>query len=640
MYKMEKKIISTKFLNNVIDLNDYNRKTILIESGTGTGKTTTVCEYLKDKSFISLVLLQTLGEQQLVTFKDNGLNASYYKDENKDLSGNIITTLHSLNKIIMNTSTEDIRSIVKDKILFIDEVSLFAYGIIGNSTLKKDLKFTYSALKVLINYCKQVIVCQSEIDENAMILLQSRKGTSIFIKNEYKKYEGLVATQCNDENDFIGLMKKDVKKNKYFCLALDSLTKANMYYNILKNEGENDDDFLLLTSETKVKIDQGMFKNKFIIYSPSVCYGVDITLDEKQNMYQYIGGNSIDDSLIFQQSMRIRNLSKLYYYCNAHPKSRKYTTINEVDGFYRELQHTDVMAECSYLNEHDEVEINNQSSYYKLFINVMFNKDRCFSNILEHYEARLKNSGFKLSQTGEKKTIDKELKIKTTAIIKEQKEDKFERFVEAVDKNTLEFAEYYEKMQLLNLRTDTELKKYKQEIVNKFAIEDHYNFMKILSKEEEATEKLRERVKHEYKIEVADSNAHKIAFIKRLELKYNLSVMDLSYEDREVKFDKDLYETGKKLFRIREKEDSTPKNHIELIQFYVQCIKHVVGLDIFEKKEIHSGFAKKKRQYSIDDDVLQHHVGLYGLRNKDLYDKLEQPLIEKLKLRTFVNLFD
>ena len=59
-----------------------------------------------------------------------------------------------------------------------------------------------------------------------------------------------------------------------------------------------------------------------------------------------------------------------------------FPTIDEVAEFYRELQHTDVVAECSYLNEHDGVEINNQSSYYRLFMNVMFNEDGCFSNLL------------------------------------------------------------------------------------------------------------------------------------------------------------------------------------------------------------------------------------------------------------------
>ena len=58
------------------------------------------------------------------------------------------------------------------------------------------------------------------------------------------------------------------------------------------------------------------FKNKFIIYSPTITTGIDFTTDEPQNVFLYIKGSSITPEASFQQLSRTRNIKNVFFYIN------------------------------------------------------------------------------------------------------------------------------------------------------------------------------------------------------------------------------------------------------------------------------------------------------------------------------------
>lgn len=138
-----------KYASNVIKMNsrylniEYehfsNNRTILIQSDTGTGKTTCISKNIKilmneykQLQCISLVPRISLSHQHIKNFKNNDINLVSYQDLNKKNSKeyeyyNIVCCINSL-------------LLFKDfdnKIIFIDEVDSFIQSIIDNTTIKE-----------------------------------------------------------------------------------------------------------------------------------------------------------------------------------------------------------------------------------------------------------------------------------------------------------------------------------------------------------------------------------------------------------------------------------------------------------------------------------------------------------------------
>jgi hypothetical protein len=99
-------------------------ETILIKSTTGTGKTTSTAKYTKkymdmnpDIRLLSLVNLIKLNEQQLTTFKAEGIEMMNYQDYNEQQlkNNNIVCCLNSINNKL-NWMSDDV---LKKIILFI-----------------------------------------------------------------------------------------------------------------------------------------------------------------------------------------------------------------------------------------------------------------------------------------------------------------------------------------------------------------------------------------------------------------------------------------------------------------------------------------------------------------------------------------
>ena len=628
---MEKKIIDTKYLNEQIDIADFEKyKTICIESPTGTGKTTIICDYLRKHKFISLVLLESLANQQYENLTNNKVVCKHYKNDKELRFGdNLIITLQSLSKL--TTRGFDKQKLIKeieDKTLFIDEISLFASGIVNNDTIP-DLRYTYSLLKILINFCKTLIVCQNEISNHAKILIQSRKGNTLFIENNYVNFKDCTAVKMNNEYDFIELMEKNINNEQYFCCASDSLAKINHYYTILSKDKDKKN-FMLLTSETKTKIKSiDDLKNKFIFYSPSISYGIDITLPEKMNMYQYFGGKIINDSMIFQQSMRVRNLKKLYFFCDAKTRERKYNSIDDVKNNFEIMMNTHFMNVCSYIGENDEIQINNESSYYKLFVESVYYNDKIFSNIEYYYAERLKKSGFTIKQRGETEKMSKQLKNEVKAEIQTNKDEIFENFiVETGELKRVLYETYFDRVELLKLENNNNMEKYKDEITDEYKLKNHLNFCKILQKKQVTHKQFDEKTNNKYKVEMCNDALHKVLFIKNVEEKYNIDILNIEYKDEKIKFDEKEYDTIKRIFRITK---SAPTTHIELISLYVKLICNVAGADIFNnEKSTKRDFTRSKHIYTIDKDILTYHLELYRMRNAT-FDKLDD------NIRTFSN---
>lgn len=133
-----------------------------------------------DNKFKSLVLLESLANQQYENLKKNNVDCKHYKiDKEIEFDDNLIITLQSLSKVIKNEKDKErLKQQIKGKTLFIDEISLFASGIINNDTIAH-IRQTYLTLKTIINYCDRLIVCQNEINNHAKYLSDKERKNSI-----------------------------------------------------------------------------------------------------------------------------------------------------------------------------------------------------------------------------------------------------------------------------------------------------------------------------------------------------------------------------------------------------------------------------------------------------------------------------
>ena len=87
--------------------------------------------------------------------------------------------------------------------------------------------------------------------------------------------------------------------------------------------------FLLITADQNEAITNAseQFKNKFVFYSPKITFGIDFTIDEKQDVFIYIKGASIQPSGMFQQTTRCRNIRTVFYYGECNNQNTRYHSL-------------------------------------------------------------------------------------------------------------------------------------------------------------------------------------------------------------------------------------------------------------------------------------------------------------------------
>ena len=87
---------------------------------------------------------------------------------------------------------------------------------------------------------------------------------------------------------------------------------------MIKQFSAKQDKFLLITADTMKKLNnvEKQFKTKFVFFSPSITTGINFNIKEKQDVFIYIKGKTINPASSFQQATRTRNINKLYYFSN------------------------------------------------------------------------------------------------------------------------------------------------------------------------------------------------------------------------------------------------------------------------------------------------------------------------------------
>jgi hypothetical protein len=611
-YLFDKKIKSEQF-----DYNDLSKnKKILLQSCTGTGKTTATATHIStymakhpNIKLLTIISRKTLGHQLIKSFSENNINIVSYEKENFKLDINYSICINSLLKLSFLTNDD-----INNYIIYIDEINSFIEHLTNNNNYP-DLKKIFSLLIRLIKNCKKLIGSDALISDNVFNLIDIKEGSTIFIKNEFCKFEGVKAHNIKDENTFIEKIENNINNDEYFLFGCDSCETVSGYYQAMIQKFENKKDkFIIITSKNLFEIIDAstQFKNKFVFYSPSITTAVDFSIETPQDVFILIKGRTINPASIYQQTTRTRNIKDVYYYSEAIQQDEIYNNINDITCLYngvinnsslfeaqtikeaRQEKYLEELIEstkelfktkeekiftdmCVYIDDNDTTKISN-NTFFKLFIYNEYTNDIYKTNTTKHYELILKNNKFILDEEGTKNKLSMDQKELQTNLKEEYNDNIFNSWIEGTTNNII----LKERQQLLCLPDDKEiLIKYKTLLLDPFELQDHLNINRLFKSDYYIKNKFINLLDKNYNCKIFNNVYTKIKIMREYKNKYNINQLNLNEENIDIKFDEREWKQIKLLFRFKD----APTNKLEIYQTFIQMIKNISTNKIISKKQ-------------------------------------------------------
>ena len=624
IYPRKMKHINRKYLYDTNDTNpmfsydDFlNNNSIVIQSCTGTAKTTATAEhistYIKENNFnvLSIISRITLGDQHIKSFNDKGIKLFSYKN-GMHKNTHFVVCINSL-LMLKGLSNEELSKYI----VFIDEINSFIEHITHNEKLHHELKQIYSLLIRIIKHAHKVITADALISDNVFTLLKTRgEDKQIFIKNDFKKYEGIKANRLRDENDFKLELQKRITNNEPFLFGCDSCAIVEEYFYYFFDKAENKDKFILFTANHKFNITDAseQFKDKFVFFSPAITTAIDFSIDIKQDVFIYIKGNSILPSASFQQTTRTRNIKELFYFCSRTPQEPKFNSLEQVKEQYNKMsiQH-DILTEMSLYIDEDDNAIMSQNSFFNLFCYNEYVKDIYETDKLSHYENILSENKFILKARGKGSKIDKELRAEMADLRTDIDEEFFNAFMNDTNRMDDKYKILNERIELLGLPADDEIiNKYKSYLASPHAIQNHLNVIRLFKADKYINAKVLMMNEKNYKVKQFYDVYAKISILRGLQGKHQLTLDNLNYKEIEAIIMTDgEWEHIKKIFRYT---GDKPTNKAELKPIIIKIIKSITDDKIIESKQVMINKIKQ-RQYSFNKAYLDEHLILDAYSN-------------------------
>jgi hypothetical protein len=571
--------------------------TLIVQSGTGTGKTYNFYKYV-DKfdefNVISIFAKRSLGKAHL-NYADKKQTAHYTESGFYNSDKRIkLVCINSITKLGMLTKQQLSRTII-----YIDEISLFLQELTHNDTLANTIGRVYGYLRYIITHCKKLIVSQAEITPQVYKWLKIRGNNTTLIINKHRYNAGTKFYECSNAS-MLNKMENDIKNKRCFTVSTDSIAESRRIYGFIQKHGINENDIILINSENEMKDDQD-FNNKYVVYSPSIIYGVDISLDNKQNHYSYITGCTLNPSSLFQQAMRCRNLDKLYV-CDTANKKTKYiqkyknyedckTSIDIYNKLYNNY--------ASYMFDEDTQELItvSNSSFEELFYENDYRLDIEQSQYMKYFKKYLVAAGFVEYEDNDSYDFNNlEIYEACKDEDKNKNENDFNDYINGVDIGD-ETSKIKNIIERLKLPHDVDvLNKYKDIICDQYELNSHYNFIKSLN----TLDNIESKVNVQY-----DVLKHKNKYVK---MHYLLKLMD-----------KDTYDNNDlQVLKTYDIKTDKIKTLDDLKQKVALILKNLIGVDRYEKTmtqvRLPDGKRKRITKYKLNKDVITHHIDLLKYR--------------------------
>ena len=642
--------IDSIYLNKMNNKEEiFNYKNIIIKSCVGTGKTTIISEEVKKMinknnklKFVSITPRESLSIQHLKSFEN--IKLKNYKDVKIDepinilLNNNYTVCYNSIYKLFRNMTDNDMSYMI----IYLDEItSLLKY--ISHSDTIKDVKLIYNLFVRLIKNCHKLILTDASINDLSFLLIDKYRilEETIYIDNIHKKQLNKNVYNINDENEFINIIKDHINNNDYFLYASDSKTIITDHYN---NHNINNDTFRLFTQDVKHEINDDLFKNKFLYYSPSIQYGVDFNNNIPQDVFLYINGKSIESDDLMQMINRTRNIRNVYIFNNSKKQNYiKYHSLEECKKYFKKYIELDnnFNIMCLDTDPNNNIIIN-ENVFFEIYIYNEFVKSIYQLDKYKYLTELLKNNGMIINETTEEiinlsKEEREEYKLKSQEI----KYNIFNKYL-----NNEIINEQYDKrisFLQLDLKNIEQMDKYKDYIIDNNKIDNHNKTLYLLKDDIYIIDKIKNSKFKNNNIKNVDDIYHKINIFNQVIKILNINKFVLDYDnDKEFILDDINFNLLCKQFKMRVKK---PVNMYEFKKIHYKILNEI-SYNLCEKKQIRHN-KEKIYIYYVNEDILTNELELNYIKNINKYDleydyiisneyiinnELQKILIEKKKL--------
>jgi len=496
-----------------------------------------------------------------------------------------------------------------------DEINSFIASLCSdNSTLSNVLKPVYILLMRIIKNCYKLIVTDATISQNVFNLLETRinllDNKTVFLRNEFKKYNGINAIQVNDENEFINMMHEQVKNKDYFLCASDSKDNIDKIYHDIKTDTQEDK--ILFTSATHLKITDAskQFYKKFIFYSPSIVTGIDFSISDPQNVFIHINAGSISPIGNFQQLTRTRNIKNVYFYIkDSLPKMPTFNNLEDTKTHYKNIvySHNKLSSLCLKTSEEDPDEYEfNENTFFNIFTYNEYINDIYKTSHKTHFINILKQNKFIINDVGIKQTLNPVKKEQLKILINELTDIEFNDTITGKNENKI----IKQRITFLKLTKET-APEFKEILINPHQLNDYLNFSRLLKNEEYVLSKIN---KEKYKVpeyKAVFSNYYKIKLIFDIEKELNRSRYDIEFIKIDIPFSFTTQLTNKINSTFRSKDQ--PKTYNEAIKYYINKLSHMTGSIKVIKNVRTQENRKRTHNFIIDHDIFCKFIKLHDI---------------------------
>ena len=410
--------------------------------------------------------LITLGDKIFKDLNDNGIKIFNYRtNSNSDLLNNQHNLIISLEQLYKLRDLYDI--------VIIDEFTSFI-GRFNSHTNKEN---RIKNLNKLFNLCansNHIILCDAILRDDSYYFskILFNKRNSLYFMNTFKKCQDKTITIYQAKNNenitniFIDSFIEDkINSRESIIICSDSAKKATNIYEYIKSKDVPNEYVLLITKyyyKQKAIVNcNDTFKNKCVIFSPKILYGIDIQIPY-ESIYAIYTGKSINSYLMLQQISRCKKCKEIKILALFDDKNNKVISydlyknkyikyvikhnmglekIIDKDFPYDKLKYEQSNINIPMLNEIKYINVVLQSLYYEYI--TRSNKLYCLKLLCEYQGYKIDNIDFYDNLLKNNNTINNNnisIKDNKDSIKEEIKQEIFESNLEKLNLMSLYYS--------------------------------------------------------------------------------------------------------------------------------------------------------------------------------------------------------
>ena len=602
--------INERYLSNEFYNNDY--KNIIVKSCTGSGKTTSVLNYIKKSGMKIIFISSRVSLAQDVSKKMNEMTIHHKIYNNLDghpifCGENFIIQYDSLKTVddVIDQIYDEYQETKKCKyVLFLDEINNLLNYLCSSTTLRNKRCKTYNLFLKLVESCK-VIASDNSITNLTYSFFNTLSTEKKYIYNTHQSWKGTKVEVFQDEEAFKLLILKKIKEGVKMNIISDSKSVCEIY----KKELDIANNWTVQTSDTKY-MDVSDWAD-VCVYSPKITVGVDDSKHEKE-LFLIVCSQSVDSMDLFQMITRCRKIIKLniIFLKKEHLFiDSKYKTLEDVDIDLKNKKsaYNSLLLEYN-IDLWNDGKINFKKSFYRIFRQHLYIKDMYFTSISKHLLIILENEGFNIHQQ-EVLSSDKSLadNLLTLCDIKKFKIDNF----------NITNEQYSKIQKILNIPEDL-VKDYIELFIKKDKLNEHFSICDLFFDNITLDKKFKKNIEEsEYNKMKQSTTKTKIinSIGELLNIKSVLDIEKYSYsKNKKIVISDELKTIYKGTFQ-RFKKFENCKTSNELMNIYGQLIYDHCG-NIISKKQIMKN-NKRFYTFSLKKDILNDHRTILNFRNKN-----------------------